>query len=58
MNSTIFWDVTPCSPVEVNHVLEEHNASIFRDEEQAKQASKQPTNKKQAASKNQLTNSH
>jgi hypothetical protein len=36
MKSTVFWDVTPCSP-ETSDVSEEHIASIFRVEEQAKQ---------------------
>jgi hypothetical protein len=34
--------------------LEEHNASIFRDKEQAKQASKQSTNQ-QEASRNKIS---
>jgi hypothetical protein len=32
-----FWDITPCSPVKVTGVSEEHAASIFRVEEYAKQ---------------------
>jgi hypothetical protein len=26
---SVFWDITPCSPVEVS-VSEEHTASVFR----------------------------
>jgi hypothetical protein len=37
--STIFWDVTPSSLVEVSDVFEERTASIFRGKEQAEQAS-------------------
>jgi hypothetical protein len=32
VKSTIFWDITPCSPLKIN-VLEEHVAFIFRVEE-------------------------
>jgi hypothetical protein len=32
MKSTIFWDITPCSPLSVNRVSEEHITSIFRVE--------------------------
>jgi hypothetical protein len=28
----MFWDKTPCSPLKVNQVSEEHIASIFRVE--------------------------
>jgi hypothetical protein len=37
MKSTIFWDITPCSPLKVNDVPEEHVAFIFRVEEWAQQ---------------------
>jgi hypothetical protein len=30
MKSSIFWDITQCSPLKVSNVLEEHVASIFR----------------------------
>jgi hypothetical protein len=30
MKSSIFWDITSCSPVKVNDVSEEHIVSIFR----------------------------
>jgi hypothetical protein len=30
-------DITPCSPAKINHVLQQHIASIFMAEEQAKQ---------------------
>jgi hypothetical protein len=30
MQSTIFWDITPCSSLESTDVSEEHIASIFR----------------------------
>jgi hypothetical protein len=30
MKSAIFWDITPCSPLKVNNVSEEHVISIFR----------------------------
>jgi hypothetical protein len=33
MKSTIFWDITPCSPVKATDVSEEHIASICRVEE-------------------------
>jgi hypothetical protein len=35
MKSSLFWDITPCSPLKVNRrfVSEEHVASIFRVEE-------------------------
>jgi hypothetical protein len=33
MKSTIFWDVTPCSPVEVHRLSEGHTASTVRVEE-------------------------
>jgi hypothetical protein len=33
MKSTIFWDITPCSPLLSTDVSEEHIASIFRAEE-------------------------
>jgi hypothetical protein len=33
MESTVFWDVTPCSAVEVHHVSEQYTSSIFRVEE-------------------------
>jgi hypothetical protein len=26
----MFWDMTPCSPLKVNRLSEEHFASIFR----------------------------
>jgi hypothetical protein len=32
MKSAIFWDITPCSPLKVRDVPEEHIASIFRVE--------------------------
>jgi hypothetical protein len=37
MKSSIFWNITPCSPLKVNRFSEEHIASIFRVEEQAEQ---------------------
>jgi hypothetical protein len=33
----LFWDITPCSPLQVNRRFGEHNASIFTVEENAKQ---------------------
>jgi hypothetical protein len=33
MKSIIFWDMTPCSPLSLTDVSEEHIASIFRVEE-------------------------
>jgi hypothetical protein len=30
MKSSIFWDVSPCSPLKVNRRFGEHVASIFR----------------------------
>jgi hypothetical protein len=33
----MFWDTTVCSPLKVNQRFEEHVATIFRFEEQAKQ---------------------
>jgi hypothetical protein len=36
--STIFWNVTPCSVVEVTDLSEGRAVSIFKVEEQAKQA--------------------
>jgi hypothetical protein len=33
MKSTIFWDITPCSPLKATDVSEEHVASIFGAEE-------------------------
>jgi hypothetical protein len=43
MKSIIFWDMTPCSPLSLTDVSEEHIASIFTVEEigSAKAASKQ-----------------
>jgi hypothetical protein len=32
MKSTTFWDITPCSPLSVNRLSEEHIAFIFRVE--------------------------
>jgi hypothetical protein len=32
-NSSIFWDICPCSPVKVSGRSEDHIASIFRDKE-------------------------
>jgi hypothetical protein len=29
IRSSIFWDITPCSPLKVNDVSEEHVASIL-----------------------------
>jgi hypothetical protein len=37
MNSTIFWNVTPCSLREFTDILEESTDSIFVTEEEAKQ---------------------
>jgi hypothetical protein len=37
MKSTIFWDVTPYSPLKSSDVSEEHIAFIFRVEEEAEQ---------------------
>jgi hypothetical protein len=37
MKSTIFWDITPRSPLKVTDVSEEDIASIFRVEEEAEQ---------------------
>jgi hypothetical protein len=34
----VFWGVTTCSLVEVSGISEEHTASIFRVEEEARQA--------------------
>jgi hypothetical protein len=34
---TVFWDITPCSPVEVHDYSEEYTASIFRRKEYARQ---------------------
>jgi hypothetical protein len=31
--SSVFWDILPCSPLNVTDVSEEHVASIFRTEE-------------------------
>jgi hypothetical protein len=39
--SSIFWDIAPCSPLKVNHVLGEHVTSIFRAEELDKRARNQ-----------------
>jgi hypothetical protein len=36
MKSTIFWDITPCSLLDVNDVSEKNVAFSFRDEEYAK----------------------
>jgi hypothetical protein len=33
MKSSIFWDITPCSPLKVSDHSEEHIASIFRIED-------------------------
>jgi hypothetical protein len=30
VNSYIFWDITPCSPMEVSSVSEQHIASIYK----------------------------
>jgi hypothetical protein len=37
MKIIIFWDETPCSPLKVTDISEEHTASIFRIEEQTQQ---------------------
>jgi hypothetical protein len=37
MNSTVFWNITLCSPLKSTDVSEEHIASIFRVEEKAEQ---------------------
>jgi hypothetical protein len=37
LKSSIFLDITPCSPFEVTDVSEEHVASIFRVEQYSKQ---------------------
>jgi hypothetical protein len=29
MKSTIFWDITPCSPSKPTHVSEDHVASFY-----------------------------
>jgi hypothetical protein len=31
--TAVFWDITPCSPLKVIYVTEEHIVSIFRIEE-------------------------
>jgi hypothetical protein len=46
----ILWDTTPCSPLEINRVSEEHVAPIFRVEEKIKQE----TSKKQVESRAQI----
>jgi hypothetical protein len=33
MRSSVFWDITPCSPLKATDVSEEHVASIFRVED-------------------------
>jgi hypothetical protein len=38
MKSSVLWVITPCSPLKAD-VSEEHVASIFKSEEQAKQES-------------------
>jgi hypothetical protein len=35
MKSSTSWDITPCSPLKVSDVSEEHVAPIFRVEESA-----------------------
>jgi hypothetical protein len=37
MKSSVFWDITPCSPSKANQCSEEHVASIFRVEEYVEQ---------------------
>jgi hypothetical protein len=37
MKSSVFWDITPRIPLEVNYFSDEHIASIFRIEKEAKQ---------------------
>jgi hypothetical protein len=38
MKRTIFWDITPCSPLKVDRLFgEEHIASTFRVEEEAEE---------------------
>jgi hypothetical protein len=32
MKSSVFWDITPCSPLKVSRRSEEHIGSIFRVE--------------------------
>jgi hypothetical protein len=38
IKSTVFWDVKPCSLVEIYRLFGERTAYIFRIEEEAKQA--------------------
>jgi hypothetical protein len=33
VKNSIFWDITPCSPLKVNEVSEKHVASIVRVDE-------------------------
>jgi hypothetical protein len=33
IKSSIFWDITPCSPLKVTDISEEHVASIYMDKE-------------------------
>jgi hypothetical protein len=33
MNSSIFWDITPCSPLKIMNVSKKEVTSIFRVEE-------------------------
>jgi hypothetical protein len=33
MKNTVFWDITPYSPLKINSILKEHMASIFGVEE-------------------------
>jgi hypothetical protein len=37
IKTSVFWDITPCCPVKVNDVSEEHVTFIFRVEEEAKE---------------------
>jgi hypothetical protein len=39
LNSSVFWDITPCSPLKVNRRFGETFAFIFRVEELAKHES-------------------
>jgi hypothetical protein len=45
-SKSLFWDITPYSPIEVNRISEQHVESTFKVEEYAKQN----PNMKQAAS--------
>jgi hypothetical protein len=37
MKNPVFPDITSCSPLKINYVLEEHTASIFRVTEYAEE---------------------